>query len=64
MLKVGDKVLYIGEDFKFLWIKTSTVYTIKKFELLDSLCLKEISKKHSYDIKYFILATKLTEALT
>jgi hypothetical protein len=62
---VGDKVLYIGEDDPILYIKTGIVYTIAYDDSFEfNVRLAEITQKHSYDTRFFILATPLIEALT
>lgn len=65
MLKVGDKVLYIGKGFTWLFIKKSQVYTIGEI-IKESSCLEvsEIKRPHSYCISNFILATDLMVALS
>lgn len=65
MLKVGDKVLYVGKGFSGLYIKRSKVYTIKEIiEISSCLRVSEIKEAHSYNTKNFILATDLMVAIS
>lgn len=64
MLKVGDKVLYVGRVFSGLYIKNSQVYTIKDIVYGKCLRVSEIEEPHSYSIKKFILATDLMVVLS
>lgn len=65
MLKVGDKVLYVGRVFSGLYIKNSQLYTIKEIiEVSSCLRVSEIKEAHSYNIKNFILATDLMVVLS
>lgn len=65
MLKVGDKVLYIGKEFSGLFIKKSQVYTVKEIiETKSCLRVSEIKEAHSYKINNFILATDLIVAIS
>lgn len=65
MLKVGDKVLYIGKEFSGLYVKKSKVYTIKEIiEVRSCLRVSEIKEAHSYNTENFILATDLMVAIS
>lgn len=65
--KVGDKVIYIGENSKTLWIKRGSVYEINKISKYGSLNLKLDSKDktehNSYNPASFIPATSLNQEL-
>ena len=66
MLKVGDKVLYVGKVSPNIYIQTNQLYTIKEINgrYTTWARVSEITKPHSYDIRDFILATELIVVLS
>jgi hypothetical protein len=65
IFKVGDKVMYLGEEENILFVKPNRTYIVKEIIPYNNGCLvlEEIKQKHSYLSELFVLSSPLIEEL-